>query len=84
MRRTLKNDSRIDYSTFSSFNNEGSLNMSQDLENLAPYIRNNKYNHLNKYQRSMSFDSIYKGPSQSRHSKAVKGQVFKDSRYSLN
>lgn len=32
----------------------------------------------------MSFDSVYKGPTQSRKSKAVKGQVFKDSRYELN
>lgn len=32
----------------------------------------------------MSFDSVYKGPAQSRHSKAVKGNIFNDSRYELN
>ena len=39
MRRNVKNDSRIDYSTFSSFNNDGSDSMLKDNTNSAPYIR---------------------------------------------
>lgn len=84
MRRNQKNDSRIDYSTFSSFNNNGSDSMLKDNTNSAPYIRNNQYNHLNRFQRSMSFDSIYRGPTQSNKSKQVKGKAFTDVRYSLN
>ena len=32
----------------------------------------------------MSFDSIYKGPTQSRKSKQVKGKIFTDTRYELS
>ena len=39
MRRNLKNYSRIDYSTFSSFNNDGSDSMLRDNTNSAPYIK---------------------------------------------
>lgn len=51
MRRGLKNnDSRIDYSTFSSFNNtENQESILMEPSKKAPYIRNNQYNHLNKY-----------------------------------
>jgi hypothetical protein len=49
MRRNLKNDSRVDYSTFSSFNNDGSESVNDKQIKIAPYIRNNQYNHLNKY-----------------------------------
>ena len=76
MKRNQKNDSRIDYSTFSSFNNDGSESVLRNNMNSAPYISQNQFNHLNKYQRSMSFDSVYKGPTQSRKSKQVKGQAF--------
>lgn len=62
-------DSRVDYSTFSSFNNDGTDSVLKYNTASAPYISSNQYNHLNKYQRSMSFDSIYKGPTQSRKSK---------------
>lgn len=41
MRRNLKNDSRVDYSTFSSFNNDGSESVNQQHVKMAPYIRNN-------------------------------------------
>lgn len=39
MRRNPKNDSRIDYSTFSSFNNDGSDSVLRDNTKSAPYIR---------------------------------------------
>ena len=84
MKRKSKVDSRIDYSTFSSFNNDGSDSVLRSPASSAPYFTKNQYNHLNKYQRSMSFDSIYKGPTQSRKSKQVKGQQFTDSRYTLS
>ena len=41
MRRNLKNDSRVDYSTFSSFNNDGSESVNDKQIKIAPYIRNN-------------------------------------------
>lgn len=41
MRRNLKNDSRVDYSTFSSFNNDGSESINHQHVKMAPYIRNN-------------------------------------------
>jgi len=42
MRGNVRNDSRIDYSTFSSFNNDQSDSVVfEDGSNKAPYIRNN-------------------------------------------
>ena len=70
MRRGTKNDSRIDYSTFSSFNNDGADSVLRNNPNeSAPYITQNKYNHLSKSQRSMSFDSVYKGPKESKNAR---------------
>ena len=84
MRRGDKNDSRIDYSTFSSFNNDGADSVLRNNVNTsAPYITQNQYNHLNKYQRSMSFDSVYKGPLESRNARQIKGRNQVDVRYQL-
>ena len=68
-------DSRIDYSTFSSFNNNIASDKSIDPE----YLQG-----LNKYQRTMNYDSIYHGPSQSRKSRIMEGKISRDVRWGLS
>jgi len=75
MNKKNTGDSRIDYSTFSSFNNNIASDKSIDPE----YLQG-----LNKYQRTMNYDSIYHGPSQSRKSRIMEGKISRDVRWELS